>query len=238
MGERASTGRDPAAGAAPGAMDTDAPGAVHDAAFRARARAHLAAFEPRALPPGNRRPAAVAVVLLPDAAGRAAFLLTRRAPELRAHGGQWALPGGRLDPGESPVRAALRELAEEVGLALDEAAVLGRLDDYATRSGFVVTPVVLWAPAGDALRPNPAEVAAVFRVALAELDRPDVPRLLSLPGRERPVIQVPLLGTLIHAPTAAILYQLREVVLHGRATRVAHLEEPAWATTDSGSAPA
>jgi 8-oxo-dGTP pyrophosphatase MutT (NUDIX family) len=202
----------------------------HDGAFLARARTHLDAFEPRAIPPGDRWLAAVAVVLLPDEAGRAAFLLTRRAARLRAHGGQWALPGGRLDPGETPPRAALRELAEEVGLVLDEAAVLGRLDDYATRSGFVVTPVVLWAPAADALRPNPAEVAALFRVAIADLDRPDVPRLVTLPERERPVVQVPLLGTLIHAPTAAILYQLREVVLHGRATRVAHLEEPAWAT--------
>jgi 8-oxo-dGTP pyrophosphatase MutT (NUDIX family) len=200
----------------------------HSERFRLRARARLAAFSRQTIPPDDRRPAAVAAVLLPDEEGRAAFLLTRRAPGLRAHGGQWALPGGRLDPGESAPRAALRELAEEVGLMLDAAAILGCLDDYPTRSGFVVTPVVLWAGTVAPLRANPAEVAAVYTVPLAELDAPGVPRFRTVPERERPVVQVPLLGTLIHAPTAAILYQLREVVLHGRATRVSHLEEPVW----------
>jgi 8-oxo-dGTP pyrophosphatase MutT (NUDIX family) len=200
----------------------------YDDGFRIQARARLAAFSRHAIPPGDRRSAAVAAVLLPDDEGRAAFLLTRRAPGLRAHGGQWALPGGRIDPGESATRAALRELAEEVGLVLEEAAVLGCLDDYPTRSGFVVTPIVAWAGPVAALRANPAEVAAIHRVPLADLDAPEVPRFLTVPERERPVVQVPLLGALIHAPTAAILYQLREVILHGRATRVSHLEEPVW----------
>jgi 8-oxo-dGTP pyrophosphatase MutT (NUDIX family) len=200
----------------------------YDDGFRVHARARLAAFSRHAIPPGDRRSAAVAAVLLPDDEGRAAFLLTRRAPGLRAHGGQWALPGGRIDPGESATRAALRELAEEVGLVLEEAAVLGCLDDYPTRSGFVVTPVVAWAGPVAALRANPAEVASIHRVPLADLDAPEVPRFLTVPERERPVVQVPLLGALIHAPTAAILYQLREVILHGRATRVSHLEEPVW----------
>lgn len=197
-------------------------------ALRVHARAQLTAFSRRAIPPGDRRPAAVATVLLPDEEGRPAFLLTRRAPGLRAHGGQWALPGGRIDHGESAPDAALRELAEEVGLVLDEAAVLGCLDDYPTRSGFVVTPVVVWAGPVAGLRANPAEVASIHRVPLADLDAPDVPRFLTVPERERPVVQLPLLGAVIHAPTAAILYQLREVVLHGRATRVSHLEEPVW----------
>jgi 8-oxo-dGTP pyrophosphatase MutT (NUDIX family) len=202
--------------------------ARHDAAFRAHAEARLGVFARQAIPPGDRRPAAVAAVLLPDDEGRPAFLLTRRAPGLRAHGGQWALPGGRIDPGESAPRAALRELAEEVGLTLDEEAVLGCLDDYPTRSGFVVTPVVVWAGPAVTLLANPAEVASIHRILLADLDAPNVPRLLTVSERERPVVQLPLLGTLIHAPTAAILYQLREVVLHGRATRVSHLEEPVW----------
>lgn len=204
-------------------------GEAFDDTLRARAGARLDAFPRQAVAPDGRWPAAVAVVLLADGEGRACFLLTRRASTLRAHGGQWALPGGRIDPGETAERAARRELAEEVGLAVDEAAVLGRLDDYATRSGFVITPVVVWGGEVAELRPNPDEVASVHRVPLADLDGPGVPRLIAIPESERPVIQLPLLGTLIYAPTAAVLYQLREVVVHGRPTRVDHLEQPVWA---------
>ena len=194
-----------------------------------RARANLATFPRRALPDDGRRRAAVAEVLLPDEDGRACFLITRRAATLRRHTGQWALPGGRLDAGETAERAALRELEEEVGLRLDESTVLGVLDDYGTRSGFIITPVVLWAEPHHELVPNPHEVARIYRVPLAELEGPDVPRLISIPESDRPVIQLPLLGTLIHAPTAAVLYQMREVVVHGRPTRVDHFEQPVWA---------
>jgi len=169
------------------------------------------------------------VTLLPDAEGRPCFVLTRRAGGLRRHAGQWALPGGRLDPGETPEQAALRECREEVGLALAEDSVLGRLDDYATRSGFVITPVVVWSGAPGALRPDPGEVAEIHRVPLAELDRPGVPHLRRIPESERPVISIPLVGTHIHAPTAAILFQLREVGVWGRATRVSHYEQPVFA---------
>jgi 8-oxo-dGTP pyrophosphatase MutT (NUDIX family) len=200
-----------------------------DPALRERARAHLAGFERRALAPDGRRPAAVALALLPDAEARACFILTRRARTLHAHAGQWALPGGRLDPGETAEEAVRRELEEEVGLSLGAEAVLGLLDDYGTRSGYIITPVVVWAEHAGDLVPNPAEVAGVFRVPLAELDRPGVPRLISIPESDRPVIQVPLMDSLIHAPTAAIMYQMREVVVHGRATRVGHLEQPVWA---------
>lgn len=200
-----------------------------DDALLARARANLDAFERRPIPLDGRRAAAVALVLLPDAEGRACFLLTRRAATLRTHAQQWALPGGRLDDGERPERAALRELAEEVGLALGEESVLGLLDDYPTRSGFVITPVVVWAARAGELIPNPSEVASVHRVRLADLDQPGIPRMIAIPESDRPVIQIPLLSTLVHAPTAAVLYQLREVVVHGRPTRVAHLDQPVWA---------
>jgi 8-oxo-dGTP pyrophosphatase MutT (NUDIX family) len=200
-----------------------------DGALLDRARANLAAFERRALPDDGRRRAAVAEVLLPDEEGRACFLITRRAVTLRRHTGQWALPGGRLDAGETAERAALRELDEEVGLTLDESTVLGVLDDYGTRSGFIITPVVVWAEPEHELVPNPHEVARIYRVPLEELEGPDVPRLISIPESDRPVIQLPLLGTLIHAPTAAVLYQMREVVVHGRPTRVDHFEQPVWA---------
>jgi 8-oxo-dGTP pyrophosphatase MutT (NUDIX family) len=202
---------------------------VLDPALRARARANLAAFPRRAHALDGRRAAAVAVVLLADDEGRPCFLLTRRAATLRAHARQWALPGGRLDAGEAPEGAALRELQEEVGLVLAPDCVLGTLDDYPTRSGFVITPVVAWGGAVGPLLANPAEVAAVYRVPLADLDHPDIPRLISIPESDRPVIQLPLLGTLIHAPTAAVVYQTREVVMHGRPTRVDHLEQPVWA---------
>jgi 8-oxo-dGTP pyrophosphatase MutT (NUDIX family) len=204
-------------------------GSLLDDALRARATTHLDAFERRALPADGRRPAAVAVVLLGDEAGRACFLLTRRAAGLRQHARQWALPGGRFEPGESAVEAARRELSEEVGLALDADAALGLLDDYPTRSGFLITPVVLWGGLDPMLAPNPDEVASVHRVPLDDLDHPDVPRLVTIPESDRPVIQVPLLSSLIHAPTAAVLYQIREVVVHGRPTRVAHFEQPTWA---------
>jgi 8-oxo-dGTP pyrophosphatase MutT (NUDIX family) len=200
-----------------------------DAALRARARLHLAGFERRGDSSDGLRPAAVAVVLMPDDAGRACFLITRRAAGLRAHARQWALPGGRLDRGESAVDAALRELREEVGLTVGADAVLGTLDDYRTRSGFLITPVVVWGGPAAALAPNPAEVASAHLVAFDELERPDVPRLISIPESDRPVIQLPILDTLVHAPTAAVVYQTREVVLHGRPTRVYHFEQPVWA---------
>jgi len=197
--------------------------------LRARAHSHLAGFERRAHPSGGRRPAAVALVLLPDDEGRACFVLTRRADRLRAHARQWALPGGRLDPGESAEAAALRELDEEVGLTLDASAVLGMLDDYPTRSGFVITPVVVWGEGAGTLTPNPDEVKHVYHVPLDDLERPEVPILVTIPESERPVIQLPILSALIHAPTAAVIYQMREVVVHGRPTRVDHFEQPVWA---------
>ena len=200
-----------------------------DDALRSRAREHLERFERRACTVEGRRAAAVALVLLADDTGEAGFLLTRRAPGLRQHARQWALPGGGLDPGESPREAALRELAEEVGLTLDADAVLGLLDDYPTRSGFVITPVVVWGGVAATLRPNPAEVTSVHHVPLRDLEHPDIPKLVAIPESERPVIQLPILSTLVHAPTAAVVYQLREVVVHGRATRVDHFEQPVWA---------
>jgi 8-oxo-dGTP pyrophosphatase MutT (NUDIX family) len=192
-----------------------------------RARRNLAAFARAEVELPELRPAAVAVVLVDG--DEPCFLLTRRAPRLRAHAGQWALPGGRIDEGEDAAAAARRELEEELGLALGDEAVLGLLDDYPTRSGYAITPVVLWTGPAPPLRPNPAEVAAVHLVALSELDHPDCPRFVTIPEVDAPVIQVPLLGNRIHAPTAAVLYQLREVVLHGRATRVSHFAEPVFA---------
>lgn len=172
----------------------------------------------------EQRHSAVAVCVIDDD-----FVMTRRASKLRNHAGQYALPGGRIDTGESAIDAALRETEEEIGLQCQAADVVGLLDDYVTRSGFLITPVVVSAPSPDALHPNPGEVAAVYLVPLAELDHPEAPRLLAIPESDRPVIQMPMRGGWIHAPTAAILYQFNEVVVHGRDTRVAHFEQPTWA---------
>ena len=162
-------------------------------------------------------------------AGGAAVLLTRRGSRLNAHASQWALPGGRIDDGETPLAGALRELEEEVGLVLGDDHLLGQLDDYPTRSGYVITPFVFWA--GDHAEPvaNPAEVASLHRVSLRELTRADSPKFVTIPESDRPVIQVPVGGDLIHAPTGAVLYQFRAVAFDGRSTRVDEFEQPVFA---------
>lgn len=189
---------------------------------------NLRRFERREMALEDRRPAAVAVAVVADAAGRPCFILTQRA-SMKRHSRQFALPGGRLDPGETVEQAALREMMEEVGLEAGEERILGRLDDYATRSGFVITPVVVWGVGLGEMERNPREVARVFRVPLEELDRPEVPVLHEIEESDRPVLSVPLLDTLVFSPTASILYQFREVALHGRSTRVAHFEQPVFA---------
>jgi 8-oxo-dGTP pyrophosphatase MutT (NUDIX family) len=189
-------------------------------------RAALAGFERRPARRPDLRGSAVALALVRTGAGTH-VLITRRTPKLRTHSGQWALPGGRIDPGESAVDAALRELTEELGLALGRSNVLGQLDDYPTRSGYVITPVVVWAGRVGRLRPNPAEVAAVYGIPVQQLDVE--PLFVSIPESNAPVIRVPLMGRFVHAPTGAVLHQFREVVLHGRPTRVAHLEQPVFA---------
>ncbi len=163
-------------------------------------------------------------------AGGASFVLCRRSAGLNKHASQWALPGGRLDAGESAIDAALRETHEEVGVDVGGESVLGMLDDYATRSGYVITPVVVWGGAEVEVVPAPAEVLAAYRIGLHQLTRDDSPRFVTIPESDRPVVQVPLGGDLIHAPTGALLVQFRWVALDGRLNeRVVDFEQPVFA---------
>ncbi|MFI5446328.1 NUDIX hydrolase [Polaromonas sp. UC242_47] len=217
-----------------------------DQQLRTLIQEKLHAFTVQAASPeqhSEQQHAAVAVVITDEGHGaglpgfpphaawstQAALILTRRSGQLRKHAGQWALPGGRLDAGETAERAALRELAEEVHLELDASAILGRLDDFVTRSGFVITPVVVWAGAAQHIRPNPAEVASIHRIPIVEFLRADAPMLAHEGHGAHPVLRMPVGDHWIAAPTAAILYQFREVCIAGRPTRVAHFEQPAFA---------
>jgi 8-oxo-dGTP pyrophosphatase MutT (NUDIX family) len=203
-----------------------------DDATRRNIVGRCAAFArlPESAPAPALKRAAVAIALVEagNAADGTALLLTLRAAGLRAHRGQWALPGGRCDEGETQVEAALRELHEELGLELRPGDVLGLLDDYPTRSGYLITPVVVWAATRAAIAPNPAEVASVHRIALADIGRPDAFDFIAIPESDRRVIRFRHAGRFIHAPTAALIYQFREV-LEGRDTRVAELEQPVFA---------
>ena len=219
------------------------------AALRTRIHSALQHFAVQGTDGGGHARAAVALVISDEGPGAqlpsqitpsdpaeprhwshtAALLLTRRALHLRNHAGQWALPGGRIEAGESPEQAALREVQEEIGLRLAPTQILGRLDDYATRSGFAITPVVVWAGEVAQLQPNPDEVASIHRIALTELLRSDSPMLDASAHSPHPVLRMPIGNSWIAAPTAAFLYQFREVCLCGRTTRVAHFDQPPFA---------
>ena len=202
-----------------------------DTAFRERVTKNLRSLTRRELRLDDATRAAVAVVLVGNDDSEASFILTRRPLRLRRHAGQWALPGGRADDGERPADTALREVEEEVGLELAPSDAVALLDDYRTRSGFLVTPVVVWGPQSPTLSPDPEEVHSVHLVPLAALDTPDVPSITASRTSDRPLISIRIasLGTTIWAPTAALLYQTREVLLHGRPTRVAHFDQPRFA---------
>ena len=206
-------------------------------------RANLASFPVRAAQVDEKHRAAVAVTVtqvgmgaslpgLPtysDWQNDASLILTRRSARLRKHPGQWAFPGGRLDANETPVQTALREMREEIAADLSAEYVLGQLDDFVTRSGFVITPVVVWGGGGLTLEPNPDEVASVHRIPLTEFLRSDAPLLEVVESSEHPVLRMPVGEDWIAAPTAAIIYQFREVCLLGNVTRVAHYEQPEFA---------
>ncbi len=216
---------------------------ICDKKLKLHIQANLDRFQTRAHAKEGVQQAAVALTIVNVAHGSddyglpnyvtpqpdAALILTRRSKNLSNHSGQWALPGGRRDRGETAADTARRELSEEVGLNLDPDRVIGTLDDFTTRSGFVITPVVMWGGDRVELNPNPAEVASIHRIQLAEFLRPDAPLIHKSPNSSAPLLLMPVGNTCIAAPTAAMLYQFREVALLGKSTRVAHYEQPAFA---------
>jgi len=188
--------------------------------------ARLAGFERVPITRPGLRPASVAIcVLLREDVP--CLLITRRAAGLRRHSGQWALPGGSRDAGESVPDAALRELREETGVVALPSAVLGVLDDFATRSGFLMTPVVVWGGPVGALSRQASEVARIHVIPLADFDQR--PSLLRIPESPAPVLRLALLGGWVYTPTAAIIHQFCQLALHGLTTRVAHYEQPVFA---------
>ncbi len=220
----------------------------HDDSLRDRIQLHLSRFDQHSHVDSGLRNAAVVLTVSPHSdTGEACVLLTLRSSRLRKHAGQFALPGGKLDKGESVEQAARRELSEELGLYLNEHDMLGRLDDYPTRSGFVISPVVLWNPAIDSIKPNPDEVARVYEIPLSQLAAPDFATISSIDTSQQHIKAAPAesaqadshnpfltikpaaVNTTVYSPTAAIIYQFREVALFGRPTRVAHFEQPAFA---------
>jgi len=214
-----------------------------DDSLRTRISDNLAGFRVHAATDGELRRAAVAITITDVGLGtdlpgiddddgwssNAALLLTRRSADLRNHPGQWAFPGGRVDPGETLVQTALREMHEEVGVDLQESRVLGVLDDFVTRSGFAMTPVIVWGGPALTAVANPQEVASIHRIPLREFFRSDAPVLVDTHTSEHPILRMPVGDDYIAAPTAALIYQFREVCLAGRHTRVAHYEQPEFA---------
>ncbi len=196
-------------------------------ALRTRIEGHLAGFERVAIETEGRRRAAVAIVLAPTPAGPA-FLLTRRALHMRRGAGNYALPGGNVDAGEDAVDAARRETDEELGVKLSREAALGLLDDFVTLGGHVVTPVVFWTPEPVSLVPNPEEVHAAWHIPLADLDHPRAPRRVRNPAGGPAILRMFAQGSWVNPPTAAWLYQFREVCLHGRPCRTDGIGQPSW----------
>ncbi|MBX3573536.1 MAG: CoA pyrophosphatase [Mesorhizobium sp.] len=182
----------------------------------------------------TRAAVGIVVVDMEDETDEAGFLLTLRAASLRAHAGQYALPGGRIDAGETAVDTVIRECFEELGLVLSHDDVVGVLDDYATLSGYAITPVVVAMTATQAIAANPHEVAGVYRIALRAITRDGAARFRANPDSGGPILSLALAEDVsgdydvIHAPTAAILFQFAEL-LSGRTTRVSGFGQPAFA---------
>lgn len=156
------------------------------------------------------------------------ILLVERAATLRSHAGQWGLPGGRRDAGETREQTACRELEEELGIPQADMWVEGRLDDFQTRSGYVISPVVVSCPADVVPRPSPDEIAGCFSIRLSDLVATERFVWFDVAETGRPSVKMHTNGAFLYAPAAAILLQFRALLL-GSLIRVQHVEQPLFA---------
>jgi 8-oxo-dGTP pyrophosphatase MutT (NUDIX family) len=164
----------------------------------------------------TRVPAAVLLGLVPRSEGPT-VLLTQRTAHLKDHAGQISLPGGRLEPGEDPVAAALREADEEIGLSADRVEVLGELRPYLTGTGFRIHPVVGWVDPPERFTTDPFEVEELFELPLGFVMDPANHRQDSYErnGRRRRFYVLPYAGRYIWGATAGILVNFARVLRQG-----------------------
>lgn len=171
-------------------------------------------LNPGMRPGKSLTPAAVLVPLVNRAEGLTA-MFTRRTGHLLHHPGQISFPGGHIDPGdETPEETALRETEEETGLDRRHVEIIGRLNQYVTRTGFSITPVVALVEPPFELSPDPDEVEEVFEVPLAFLLDPANHQRHSreFEGRSREFYAMPYEGYFIWGATAGMLIDLYEAL--------------------------
>jgi 8-oxo-dGTP pyrophosphatase MutT (NUDIX family) len=172
--------------------------------------------DPRLIGGEEFRPAAVLIAVTERA--EPGILLLHRPSHMRAHPGQIAFPGGRLDPGETAVEAALREAEEELGIDPKLVQVIGSSDRYHSGSGYDITPVLATVPGDIAIHPNPAEVAQWFEAPLTHILAPanQVQQWIDYNGVQVPFIEIMWQEHRIWGVTAAILFNLtRRLKWHG-----------------------
>lgn len=141
---------------------------------------------------------------------RPSFLFLHRPATMRAHAGQIAFPGGRIDPGETPVEAALREAWEELGVSPQDVRVVGTTDLYRTGSAYEITPVLGIVPPDIEIKPNPAEVAQWFEAPVDFVLDPanQVQKTIEHEGRMHTFVEIDWQGHQIWGVTGAILHNL------------------------------
>ncbi len=154
------------------------------------------------------RPAAVLIAMTERE--EPGMLLLHRPSNMRAHPGQIAFPGGKIDPGESAEEAALREAWEELGIKPEQVQIVGKGDVYRAHSGFEITPVIATVPADIEIVPNPTEVAQWFEAPVAHMLHGDnhLERWVEWEGGMRPYYEIPWQEHNTWGVTAAIIVNL------------------------------